>query len=102
MDLLAVVVALLPRHRDHSSAMNNLEAFHKHYWAVQPVAVALKHYILHPYSARNLMRLLLLAEPPLSPLAAMASPLLLLSAGTFLHCPTMMLLPPLAEKHHSD
>jgi hypothetical protein len=99
-DLLAVVVALLPRHRDHSSAMNNQEAFHRHYWAGQSVAVALMHYILPPYSAWNPMRPLLLAAPPLNPPAAMASLLRLVELP--LHYPTMMMPPSLAEKHHLD
>jgi hypothetical protein len=83
--------------------MDNLEVFHRRYSAVQPVGVVLKRYILHLYSARNPMRLLLLAEPLLSPLAAMASPMLLPLAELPLHYPMMMMMmPPLAEKHHLD
>jgi hypothetical protein len=82
--------------------MDSLKAVHKRYWAVQLAVVALKRYILRPYSDQNQAQRPLLAESRLSFLAAMASPRLLLSAGTSLHCPAEMMPPSLAERRHSD
>jgi hypothetical protein len=85
MDLSAAVVALRPRRRDHSPMMDSPQACHKHYWAIQLVVAALKHYSPHPYSAQNSVLLLPLAETLPRLAAALVLPMPLPLAGIRFH-----------------